>query len=306
MSVKAIVVARPGLFTTVQDLGRHGYRNYGVPVCGALDELSCRLANFLLQNDAHSPVLEITQQGPELQMLVSTALSLTGADLSPKLNGLPIEMNEAFFVAKGDVLSFGKQTIGWRSYLAIRGGFQSEKPLGSASTHVRSGWGGLNGSPIKANQVLHTVSTSRKGVNRITNHNQSIFGNRIRIIQGPEHYLIKSNALDSNQWTVDSQSDRAGLRLQGPHLRHEAFEMVSSPTDIGTVQLPKSGQPLILLNDGPSVGGYPRVASVITADLPKLAQLELNAPLTFEWVSLQQADLSYRAYRDQLSKLGAY
>ncbi len=304
-TVEIIEVVTPGLFTTMQDLGRTGFRAFGVPTCGAIDTLSHRRANYLVGNAPHEATLEITLQGPSLRFLDHAAISLSGADLSPKLNNIPLGLNETIFVAKGDELTFGKRQTGCRTYLAVNGGFRGKEMLTSISTHVRTSWGGTDGGPLKVGQLLKRNTASSKINSRSLNVAPIDNTTPIRIFHGPETSLIDESNLVSQSWVISSRSDRAALRLEGQPLATSRFEMVSSPMDIGTIELPQGGKPIILLNDGPGVGGYPRVGSIIQADLPRLAQLAPHEKVHFQWVTMEEAARAHKELFRLFSTLGS-
>ncbi len=303
--VEIIEVVTPGLFTTMQDLGRTGFRAFGVPTCGAIDTLSHRRANYLVGNAPHEATLEITLQGPSLRFLDHGAISLTGADLSPKLNDIPLGLNETIFVAKGDVLTFGQRQTGCRTYLAVNGGFRGKEMLTSVSTHVRTSWGGTAGGPLKVGQLLKRNTASDRINPRSLDVAPIDTSAPMRVIQGPEISLIDASKLVNQSWVISSRSDRAALRLEGQPLATSQFEMVSSPMDIGTIELPQGGRPLILLHDGPGVGGYPRVGSIIQADLPRLAQLAPHEKVQFEWVTMEEAARAHKELLRLFSTLGS-
>lgn len=267
-------IVSPGLFTTIQDGGRPGFRNMGVPISGFMDRDSAHWANHLVSNNEDAALLEITQIGPKILFHDFGALALTGANLSPKLNGISVPLNETLYFAKGDELSFGRKTSGFRTYLAFSGELQAESILGSKSTHVGNRWGGLNGSRLaKGDQLFISKSDIKPSLISKSLGEPDI--GPIRIIPSLEFHLLPSAARDalmSQSWTISPESNRNGIRLTGDTLEFNFKEMISGPTDVGVIQLPLSGLPIILMPDSASTGGYPRIGAVIQSDLPRLAQ----------------------------------
>ncbi|MEM9324673.1 MAG: biotin-dependent carboxyltransferase family protein [Bacteroidota bacterium] len=304
--MEVLEVLDSGLLTTIQDTGRAGFRQYGVPVCGALDPISSRLANYLVGNASSDALLEITLMGPRLRFLTAAAFALSGADLSPSLNRVPLKMNETQFAVKGDVLRFGRRRHGVRCYLSISGGFSGNDLLGSRATHLRSQWGGLNGAALAKGQILSSKQSTR-GPQSVLRRLPPfpVFGQEVRIVPGPEFTLVESHDLTVAPWEVSTQSDRAGIRLTGRQMTSPQKEMISSPVDVGTIQLPRGGEPLILLNDGPNIGGYPRIASVLQCDLAKVAQLGPGDTLGLSWISMQESREIHADYLHALNRLDA-
>lgn len=274
MSELLCTVKSSGLFTTIQDLGRSGFRQFGVPVSGALDPKSAELANTLVGNPTDYPLLEITQTGPQLHFERYGALALAGADISPMLNGVPVNNHETIFFATGDLLSFGPPKIGIRAYLAFAGQLEGERLFGSVSTHSGNQWGGLNGQPLLKGDQLHIIPPSQVIRPQKIDHHISN-SDTIRVSKSMEFGALENSdqeRLFSQDWVIASESNRMGIRLKGTPLASKLPEMISSPTDVGIVQLPPSGLPIVLMNDSAAIGGYPRICAVVQEDLPLLAQ----------------------------------
>lgn len=290
MSEVLCEVKSGGLLTTIQDLGRSGFRKFGVPVSGVLDLPSAILANELAGNEPNQPLLELTQTGPKLQFKTYGALAITGADMSPTLNGIPITNNETIFFSSQDLLAFGPLRNGLRTYVAFAGELQSEQLFSSASTHVGNQWGGLRGKPLHAgDQLLFRPPVSkirlRKTERVLTNSKV------IRVMPSMEFEGL--DGLDKErlfvcEWTISSESNRTGIRLKGEPLKSKLPEMISSPTDIGIMQLPPSGEPIILMNDSSSIGGYPRICAVIQEDIPLLVQKPPGMSIQFKLIKSHQ------------------
>ncbi len=276
-----------GLLTTIQDLGRSGYRQFGVPVSGVMDPVSAVRANQLVSNSPGAPVLEITQTGPKLHFKKYGALAITGANLSPKLNSVSVNNNETIFFSKGDVLTFGPPTTGIRAYLAFSGELEGESLFGSKSTHIGNGWGGLEGRALSGGDQLFIVPHENhiRALNLAVDFKTS---KTIRISKCLEFEGLDDtdkNMLFNQQWTITSESNRMGIRLTGIALQTNFPELISSPTDTGIIQLPPNGQPIILMNDSAAVGGYPRIGAVRQEDISKLAQKPPGASIQLKLVN---------------------
>jgi antagonist of KipI len=294
-----ILVLKPGFLTTVQDLGRIGYQRFGMPVAGAMDGFACRAANRLVRNADMAAVLEITVGGPMLVFERDAVIALTGGDLSPGLDGVALPMWTSVAVSAGVRLSFGRPVNGARSYLAVAGGLDVPLVLGSRSTHLRSRTGGFHG------RALITGDRVSWGVPRhgdLVHRERSIPASlrpaypghpQLRMILGPQRDAFDRHAvgvLTESRYTVSPDSDRMGYRLSGPSLAHcGAGEMISDATPIGSLQVPPNRQPILLMADRQTTGGYPKIAVVISADLPLAAQVMPGQTLTFAEVTVARA-----------------
>ncbi len=292
-----VIVHKPGLLTTVQDRGRHGYQRFGMPVSGAMDVFSLELANLLVGNDPGDACLEATISGPEFEFTGSTWIAITGADMDPHLNGTGISMNTVINVRPGDRLGFRGLRSGCRAYIAFAGGIAVPPVMGSRSTYLRAGIGGFQGRALMQGDELPLGEPAGKPrLKKITEglipaykHEQTI-----RIISGPEaHYfeLAGLRSFLSTEYTVTVQSDRMGYRLSGEPIRHKEgmTNIISAGTSLGTVQVPGDGQPISLMADRQTSGGYARIANVITADLTVLAQMRPEDKIHFKETTLDIA-----------------
>jgi antagonist of KipI len=294
----SLEVLKPGLCTTFQDAGRSGYQHIGVPVNGPMDALAHQLANLLVGNPLGSGVLEITLQGPTLCFHAASLMVITGADLGAQLNGEPLPVNQAVRVVPGTLLSFGQRKAGARAYLAVAGGFILEPVLGSLSTYRRGAYAGVLGRALVAGDRLGVASSFRNvprvvlpaGLQRAIEQEADT---PIRIIPGPEWAAFTEDAhhhLLSSPYRIGNDSERMGYRLQGEDLTFEQpLELLSEAVSFGTVQVPPNGQPIVLMADRQTTGGYPRIAAVIGVDLPLLAQRLPGDLVRFELTSLAQA-----------------
>ena len=283
-----ITVKRGGLLTTVQDLGRRGHRSSGVPLSGAMDPFALRVANLLVGNAEDAAALECTLRGPELVFSADTVVAVTGAVFA----GVPAWRP---WVVRADVpLKLGPVQRGCRGYLAVAGGIGVAPVLGSRSTYLRAGLGGFQGRALRDGDVLPATATVRRvGEHwRIDERILPAYATvpRVRVVRGAQAAEFGS-ALRGAEFRITPQSDRMGLRLGGPRLLRigGAVELVSSAVAPGTVQIPPDGQPILLMADAQTIGGYPQAAHVVSVDLPLVAQLRPGDGLRFEAVSLAEA-----------------
>jgi KipI family sensor histidine kinase inhibitor len=282
-----IIVQKPGMLTTVQDLGRRGHRAAGVPLSGAADPVAARIANFLVGNSETAAVLEITLLGPELEFVNEAIVALGGATFSGLPSWRPVR------VAAGTRLKLGAAHAGCRGYLAVAGGFQVESVLGSASTSLRGGFGGHEGRALREGDVLCIGKGSRQVEEhwRIDERVLPAYSGAptVRVIRG-RHAEEFGDALYAAEFKVTPQADRTGVRLSGPVLaRSSTTELLSTAVAPGTIQVPPNGQPIVLLADAQTIGGYPQIAHVITVDLPLIAQLKPGDRVRFQEISLEAA-----------------
>jgi antagonist of KipI len=286
-TLSAVRVVQPGMFTTLQDLGRRGHRAAGVPWSGAADAVALRVANLLVGNPEGALALEFTLIGPELEFTVDAVIALGGAEFP----GLP--RWEPVKVPAGKTISFGAARSGCRGYLAIAGGFAAEPVLGSGSTYVRGGFGGHAGRALRAGDVLQNTPAQRRlgGRWHIDERILPRYAGTptVRVVRGAQAEQF-SAGLYENEFKVSPQSDRMGLRLSGVALqRNDSRELLSTAVAPGTIQVPPDGQPIVLLADAQTIGGYPQAGHVITADLPLVAQLRPGDHVRFTEVSIAEA-----------------
>lgn len=294
-------VLKPGAYTTVQDLGRTGYQHLGVPVSGAMDEVAHRLANALVGNFPHAATLEVTLMGPALRFHADTVIACCGADLSACVDGRAVPLATAFPVKAGDILQFGRKVSGLRGYLAVRGGFTVPEVMGSSSTYARAGFGGFGGRALRKGDVLH-FAPSAPG---LPGRSQAALSAEtallaatdsqgpIRVVPGPEWHEFTPAARElwlSDSWRISPQSDRMGYRFEGAVLeRATQANILSEPVTFGTVQVPPDGQPIVLMAERQTTGGYPRIANVISVDLFRLAQCVPGEHVRFALVDVDAA-----------------
>ncbi|MFJ5624560.1 biotin-dependent carboxyltransferase family protein [Peribacillus loiseleuriae] len=323
-----IKVIKPGLLTTVQDLGRYGSQKYGVIVSGAMDQLSHRIANLLVGNEENEPTLEITLIGPVIEFTETALISLAGGNLSPKINGCAIDLWRPILVSKGSILSFGPCKTGCRAYLAVAGSFQVTTVMDSASTYLRAGIGGFKGRALKAGDVLsmeRMSSNSKRIIQRLSTElgerdyieatwkidpmiSSCNMGKQpIRVIEGRQYHWFTEESKQTflqEEFMVTSQSDRMGYRLKGdPLTLATEEEMVSEAVSNGSIQVPAEGNPIVLLADRQTTGGYPKIAQIATVDLPIIAQAKPGDKLQFKLISLKDSQLIYLEREEQIKQL---
>jgi len=291
-----IHVIKPGMLTTVQDAGRWGFQPRGVPVAGPMDPISHRLANAIVGNSHDAATLEVTLLGPELEFEDERVGVVTGAEFALTLDGRAIPMQTPFVVPSGARLRFGARQRGARAYLAVEGGIAAPVVLGSRATHVISAMGGIDGRPLRTGDVLplgprsprRTVAAPAIPIVPLPDREA-----RVRVMAGPQRDYFAADALDvlqSAPYVIRQDSDRMGFRLAGPALTHvRGADIISDATPLGVLQVPASGQPILLMADRQTTGGYPKIATVITADIPIAGQLAPGDAIRFGVCTSQEA-----------------
>lgn len=276
--LKSITVLTSGLLTTVQDLGRHGHGAFGISPNGAADQTASRLANRLVGNDQSASVLEITLVGPHLRFDIGVICAITGEGPGPRLNGQPISRNQAFQAYLGDHLEFEpiEKSSGARCYLAIAGGFDVPVVMGSRSTDLVAGIGGIEGRALIQGDVLSAGKPTHRPI-FATVPEPTRTRTRLRIMPGPQRSRFSDTTwhrLTQREFRVTNDANRVGIRLEGPALQpRQRIEMISEGVVTGSIQIPGSGQPIVLLPGRATIGGYPKIATVIDQDLDLLGQL---------------------------------
>ncbi len=309
----SILIQKPGILTTVQDLGRTGFRRFGINPNGAMDKIAARLINSLLGNDENAPVLEMHFPAAEILFEEDTLFVLGGADFAAQLNGKYCENWRIIVAEKGSILKFAQKHFGNRAYLAVKGGFKFDNWLGSASTNLLANIGGFDGR-----KLLHGDRIEFKYKFQISNFkfNYRISNSlipsytkfpTIQVASGAEFSELTENSFDlftQECFTITQDSDRMGFRLKGSKLQlKNPKEIVSSAVNFGTIQLFPDGQMIVLLADHQTSGGYPRIANVIPTDLPILAQLGTNAEISFEVISIEKAENLLVKFENELNLL---
>ncbi|WP_059173712.1 biotin-dependent carboxyltransferase family protein [Bacillus sp. FJAT-27445] len=310
MAAPVFKVVRPGLQTTVQDFGRYGWQKYGVSPSGAMDPFAIRVANILVGNPPGDAVLEAAFPGPALEILSDCTIAICGADFSPELNGKPAPLWKSFQARKGQILSFGRPVSGTRAYIAVSGGLDVPVLLGSRSTYLAGGFGGVDGRSLRKGDVLSADNPSngipgRSLATRLIPEYQSEL--MVRIIAGPHAEAFEKESFEAffqKEYTVTTHSNRMGITLEGPKLRHrEGADIFSDAVPFGGIQVPSGGQPIILMAERQPTGGYTRIATVITVDLPLLAQAAPGSVIRFKQVGVAEAQKAYFESRAMLIEL---
>jgi biotin-dependent carboxylase-like uncharacterized protein len=289
-------VIRPGLLTTIQDIGRWGYQSRGVPVAGPMDPYSHRAANALVGNPPFAATLEVTLLGPEIGFEEERVLVVTGAEFELRLNGRSVPTNAPCIAPAGSSLAFGPRIRGARAYIGVEGGFELPVMLGSRATHVAVGMGGLGGRALKAGDrlPLGERSSRRREVRPMPLARALPDGHAgVRVMIGPQHQRFRADALDVLQrapYKLGLTSDRMAFRLEGFPLAHTSnADIISEATPIGSIQVPSSGLPIVLMADRQTTGGYPKIATLISADLGLAGQLAPGDTISFAVCSAQEA-----------------
>ncbi len=290
-------VIKAGMLTTVQDRGRWGLQSRGVPVAGPMDPCSHRLANALVGNDAGAATLEVTLVGPELEFDDERAVAVAGAEFELAVDGRPAPVGVSFVVAAGSRLRVGHRSRGARAYLAISGGVTVPMVFGSRATHLVSVMGGIEGRALKPGDELPLgVPMRPRRSSRIPLPSPIVLPDghaTIRVLPGPQQEYFSSGALDALQsarYKIATSSDRMGFRLEGPRLTHaRGADIISDATPLGVLQVPASGQPILLMADRQTTGGYPTIATAISADIGLAGQLGPGETISFVVCSHQEA-----------------
>jgi len=301
----ALEVMDGGILTTVQDLGRYGYQRYGVPVAGAMDSFALQAANVLVGNSLNEATLEATIAGPTLRATESCLIAVTGADLSLRVNGCSLPSWMAIFVRRGWLIKFGERKRGCRAYLAVAGGFDVPHMMGSKSTYLRGGFGGFQGRALREGDLIPVGQTAF--------HLPSLAGKEfppdcipdysdtpeVHVVLGPQDDYFTEEGITaflSSEYQVSPTSDRMGYRLRGAEIAHKGrADIISDGIVLGSVQAPADKQPIVLMADRQTTGGYPKIAAVISADIPLLAQCMPGAStVTFKAITVEEAQDHYR------------
>lgn len=304
--MKQLRVLRPGMLTTVQDLGRWGFQSSGVPVAGPMDEYSHRAANALVGNDPSAAALEITLIGPELEVSEEATCAVAGAEFRLTAGGGAVRCHEAFVLGPGVPLRFGERRAGARAAFAIRGGIAVPPVFGSRATSLFSRMGGVDGRGVKAGDLLPIGEARRAGSAAATPVRLPMpaGGATLRVMIGPHEEFFTPAAYDTlfgSRFTITPVSNRMGYRLEGPRLAHAGrADILSDPTPLGSIQVPASGQPILLMADRQTTGGYPKIATVISADVPLAGQLSPGDWVEFRACTRDQAVDAVRKRRRQL------
>ena len=285
-----------GPLSTIQDEGRFGNMSTGFSPGGAMDAYSMKIANILVGNAPHDGVVEMTLMGMTVSFDCTTVVAITGADMEPELNGVPVKMYESFQVNPGDILKMKVAKSGMRSYLAVARGFDIPEVMGSMSTNLKCKLGGFNGRKLQAGDKIplrYPMDLSVFGKRRFISEND--YGNvvTVRVVLGPQDDYFTNKGIETflgSEYTVSDKSDRMGVRLDGEMIENKnGVDIISDGVATGSVQIPASGTPIIMMADRQTTGGYAKIATVISADLKKIAQARPGTKIRFEKIAEKEA-----------------
>ena len=297
MSVKVII---PGALTTVQDAGRYGYQSSGIQTSGVMDHKAYEEANALVGNTGGEAVLEATLFGGMMEVTADTVAAVTGADMEPKVNNVPCGMNRPVLLRAGDTLSLDMAKSGCRSYIAFAGGVDVPVVLGSRSTNMKCRMGGYKGRPLQTGDAFETGLWGEEAAERYEEVRDRSFPAEaytspieVRVIEGPqaEYFTEKGKeTFYSARYTISDQSDRMGYRLEGEAIESvDGTDIISDGIAFGAVQVPASGRPIVLLADRQTTGGYAKIATVCSFDIPRVVQGKPGDTVCFRRISLEEA-----------------
>ncbi|MGV3654949.1 MAG: biotin-dependent carboxyltransferase family protein [Noviherbaspirillum sp.] len=303
-------VVGAGLHSTVQDMGRTGFQDVGVPRSGPLDRISFRLANALVGNPQDAPALEMLMQGPALEVMAdSVRVAVVGANAPLEVEGAnrrTVAPGQSATLVRGDVLRVSRLGDSACAYLAVEGGIDAAPSLGSVSTYVRGSLGGLAGRPLRQGDLIpvRQGAAAARGEQAMARPLDLGLRQTIRVVPGPQDDYFAASALDaflSGRYVVSAQADRMGFRLEGPVLEHaKGYNIVSDGIVAGSIQVPGSGLPIVLMADAQTTGGYPKIATVISADIPFLGRRKPGMEVRFAAVSVAEAEALRRRQEEDL------
>ena len=292
-----IRVLKPGMLTTVQDLGRTGYQSQGFSVAGVMDVRSFKIANLLVDNPENEPVLEFTLIGPTLEFTSDTIIAITGGDFNPTINGEPAPMYTAIYMHKGDILKFGSAVTGSRGYISFSSYLKVPTVMGSRCTNMKSSLGGFKGRKLQADDYImfrikrrylpfflsRTLKPDEMDQEQVT----------LRVVMGPQDHMFTKQGIQTflnSTYTVTNEFDRMGCRLDGPFIASKnGSDIISDGICFGSVQVPSHGKPIILLADRQTTGGYAKIATVASVDIPKLVQRKTDNKVRFKAITVYEA-----------------
>ena len=305
-------VIYPGPFTTVQDNGRYGHQSEGFIVSGCADSESMKIANILCGNDPCCGVLEMTLAGMCVQFMCDTVIAVSGADIVPFINGKRAEMNRAYFLPEGSYFMSSGSVNGIRAYLAVSGGFDIPSVMGSVSTGLKFALGGFGGRRLKAGDTVPLNRETPRPANIAERRTPRIpyeSSVTLRCVRGPQDGLFTEKGIADffgGEYTVTNASDRMGIRFDGTPLESvSGTDIISDGICCGSVQVPINGKPILLLADHQTTGGYAKIATVISADIPKAAQLAAGNTVRFEEIGVAEAQEIARERHAYLAHLAA-
>lgn len=309
-----IRVLKPGMLTTVQDLGRVGYQSQGFSVAGVMDVRSFKIANLLVDNPENEPVLEFTLIGPTLEFTSDTIIAITGGNFNPTINGEPAPMYTAIYMHRGDILKFGSAITGSRGYISFSSYLKVPTVMGSRCTNMKSSLGGFKGRKLQTDDFIlfrikrrylpyflsRTLKPDDMDQQQVT----------LRVVMGPQDSAFTREGIQtflSSTYTVTNEFDRMGCRLDGPYIASKnGSDIISDGICFGSVQVPSHGKPIVLLADRQTTGGYAKIATVASVDIPKLVQRKTDDKIRFKAITVYEAQkllLEETAEFDRMRKI---
>ena len=306
-----IRILKGGMLTTVKDGGRTGYQSQGFSVAGVMDARSFKIANLLLDNPENEAVLEFTLIGPTLEFTSETIIAITGGDFQPKINDEPAPMYTAIYMHKGDILKFGSARTGSRGYIAFSSYLSIPVVMGSRCTNLKSCIGGFKGRRLQDGDYINfrikrrylPFFLSRKLEPDDFSQEETV----LRVVMGPQDDMFSKQGIETflnTEYIVTSEFDRMGCRLDGAYIaRKSESDMISDGIALGSVQVPSHGKPIILLADRQTTGGYPKIATVASVDIPKLVQRKTDHKIRFQAISVQEAQKLYLKEINELDEM---
>lgn len=306
-----IRVLKGGLLTTVQDLGRNGYQSQGFSVSGVMDVRSFKIANLLLDNPENEAVLEFTLIGPTLEFTSETIIAITGGDFQPTINGEPAPMYQAILMKKGDILKLGSARTGSRGYIAFSSYLKIPTVMGSRCTNLKIGLGGFKGRKLEAGDYIYFRIKRRYLPYFLSRHlDLDEFDQEkvtLRVVMGPQDDRFTAQGIETflgSEYTVTSDFDRMGCRLDGPFISSKSTsDIISDGIAFGSIQVPSHGKPIILLADRQTTGGYAKIATVASVDIPKLVQRKTDDKIRFKAISVEEAQALYMQELQEMDEM---
>ena len=306
-----IKIIKAGLLTTIQDMGRYGYQETGMAVSGVMDTRSASLANILAGNDEGEGVLEVTMMGPTIEFTADNIIAVTGGDLGAALNGAPIPRYEAVLVKAGQTLSFAAPKSGARAYVSFAGGLDVPVVMGSKSTNLKSKIGGFEGRKLEAGDEIGftapKTSLPNMSARKLPVPDFSAREHEIRVVLGPQDDCFPQSSIDTffnNVYTISNEYDRMGCRMQGEVIKHKVGgDIITDGISFGAVQVPSHGNPIVMMADHQTTGGYTKIGNVISVDLPILAQCMPGHKIHFKWISIEAAQYWYCREKKEFKEL---
>lgn len=292
--MKGMRVKQAGLLSLLTDGGRFGAHGIGLTTGGPVDRMSFRWANRLVANDSHATAIEVSVGGLTLEVEQDTVFAVCGADMPLTINGETAELWRSYRVRSGDEINLGFVRAGCRAYLAVAGGFQIKPQFGSTATVCREGVGGLNGSKLEAGDILPCAPHHSEVLFEVPQSERPAFTSHLTVRVIPGYQVRQFDPLQqrrffSHDYTVSQRSDRMGYRMEGPAIKANVDGILSEGICLGAIQIPADGQPIVLLQDRQTIGGYPKIGSVISCDIGPLTQLQPGATVAFEAVTIDRA-----------------